>query len=122
MRLLVCGGRHFDDTDLVERELSRFHALNDITVIVHGGATRIGATAEAWARRHQVHVIRYPANFSLGRRGDSERDAFMLGDARPEAVLAFPGGRRTAELLRKADRLGARLAFACEEVSLATVA
>lgn len=112
MRLLVCGGRHFDDTALVEYELGRLHQHVPITVIVHGGATKIGAAAETWARSHQVHVVRYPANFSLGRRGDSARDAFMLDDSRPETVLVFPGGRRTADLLRQARDFGARLIFA----------
>lgn len=122
MRLLVCGGRHFDDAALVEYELGRLHQSAPITVIVHGGATKLGAAAETWARRHEIHVVRYPANFSLGRRGDGARDSFMLEDGRPEMLLVFPGGRRTADLLRRARAFGARLAFASGSDRLAFAA
>jgi hypothetical protein len=102
MRLLVCGGRHFDDAALVEIVMSGIHAKTPISVMIHGGLPGIGFPAEAWARRNNVHVIRYPANFSLGKAGDSTRDLFMLEDSRPETLLVFPGGRRTSELLREA--------------------
>lgn len=104
MRLLVCGGRHFDDPALVEAELTALHAERPIWVVIHGGLPLIGMPVESWARRNKVHVVRYPANFSLGKRGDSLRDAFMLGDSRADMLLVFPGGRRTAELLREAER------------------
>mgnify|MGYP001594148271 FL=1 len=104
MRLLVCGGRHFDDAVLVEGELQAFHAASPISVLIHGGLPGIGIPLESWARRNKVHVIRYPANFSLGKSGDATRDEFMLADSRAEMLLVFPGGRRTAELLREAGR------------------
>lgn len=106
MRLLVCGGRHFDDGELVEVALTALHAAVPIKVLIHGGLPKIGAPLECWARRNQVHVVRYPANYSLGKRGDFVRDDFMLGDSRADAVLALPGGRRTAELCDRAARCG----------------
>lgn len=102
MRLLVCGGRHFDDAMLVERQLSELHARTPISVLIHGGLPRLGMAAEAWARRNTVHVVRYPANFALGKAGDTTRDGFMLTDSRADMVLAFPGGERTRRLLRAA--------------------
>jgi hypothetical protein len=99
MRLLICGGRHFDNAVLVDTELSRINVKTPISVMIHGGLPGIGFPAEAWARRNSVHVIRYPANFSLGKNGDFMRDLFMLEDSRPDAMLMFPGGRRTAEIL-----------------------
>ena len=104
MRLLICGGRHFDNAARIEAELSALHVASFISVIIHGGLPGIGGAAEAWARRNKVHVIRYPANFSLGKSGDATRDEFMLADSRAEMLLVFPGGRRTAELLREARR------------------
>ena len=108
MRLLVSGGRHFDDAALVDIELSSIHAKTPISVMIHGGLPGLGFPAEAWARRNHVHIIRYPANFSLGKTGDSTRDLFMLADSRADTLLVFPGGRRTEELLRQAmwHRLG----------------
>lgn len=104
MRLLVCGGRHFDDAALVEGGLTAFHTASPISVVIHGGLPGIGMPLESWARRNAIHVIRYPANFTLGKRGDSTRDEFMLADSRPDMLLVFPGGRRTAELLHEANR------------------
>lgn len=62
----------------------------------------MGMAAEAWARRNTVHVVRYPANFALGKAGDMTRDGFMLTDSRADMVFAFPGGERTRRLLRAA--------------------
>lgn len=109
MRLLVCGGRHFDDSMLVERELSRVHARTPVSVLIHGGLPGLGVSAEAWARRNGVRLIRYPANFSAGKQGDFERDDFMLADCRPDALLALPGGRRTREMCDRARRSGLRI-------------
>lgn len=109
MRLLICGGRHFDDAAQVEAELSLLHANSPVSVIIHGGLPGIGVASEVWARKNNIHVIRYPANFSLGKSGDSTRDEFMLTDSRADTLLIFPGGRRTAELLREARRTGFRV-------------
>lgn len=109
MRVLICGGRHFEDAAVVEIELSSIHAKTPISVMIHGGLPGIGFPAEAWARRNNVHVIRYPANFSLGKSGDSTRDLFMLEDSRPQTLLVFPGGRRTSELLRGVGWRGLRV-------------
>ena len=106
LRLLVCGGRHFDDLTMVEEWLERIHALRPVSVLIHGGLPGLGLALENWARRNDVRLIRYPSNFSLGKRGDFERDDFMLEDGRPDALLAFPGGVRTARLLDRAKGLG----------------
>ncbi len=118
MRLLICGGRHFHDAARIDSELSSLHAATPIRVIIHGGLPGIGAPAEAWARRNNVHVIRYPANFSQGKSGDFTRDRFMLADSRAEALLAFPGGRRTGELVRQAITNRLRVMFAQDEPEL----
>jgi hypothetical protein len=50
MRLLICGGRHFDDADVIHRELARVHARQSISALIHGSATGLGVAAELWAR------------------------------------------------------------------------
>lgn len=107
MRLLVCGGRHYDDADAVRGELDGAHGTGPLTVLIHGGLAGIGTAAEAWAREHNVHVVRYPPNWTLlGNKAEAHRNAFMLADSRPDMVLAFPGGRDTAELVRTARAAG----------------
>lgn len=103
MRLLICGGRHFDEAATILDELTRFHAHRPVTVLIHGGLPMIGTPAESWARQNDVHVIRYPANWTLlGKQAETRRNLFMLEDSRPDALLAFPGGRHTVELLQRA--------------------
>ena len=103
MRVLICGGRHFEDADTVHRELVRLHWQRPIQVLIHGSVTGVGIAAEAWARRNGVAVIRYPPNWEyFGKRAESLRNAFMLEDSRPDLVVAFPGGRHTADLVHRA--------------------
>jgi hypothetical protein len=103
MRLLVCGGRHFEDAETVHRELTRLHWQKPIRVLIHGGVTGAGINAEAWARRYGIAVVRYPPNWELyGKKAEGLRNDFMLEDSRPALVLAFPGGRHTAHLVQRA--------------------
>jgi YspA, cpYpsA-related SLOG family len=106
MRLIICGGRHFRDMALVERELTRINAARPIDVLVHGGSAGIGMPVEAWGQEHDVHIVRYPPCRTPGRNSDARRDMFMLSDGRPDAMLAFPGGRRTKALVQMAEAQG----------------
>jgi len=100
MRLIIAGGRHFDDVALIRRALSKAHAQSAITVLIHGGSGALGIAAEDWAREMRLHVVRYPANWrELGKRAEAIRNAFMLEDSRPDKVLALPGGNDTADLV-----------------------
>jgi YspA, cpYpsA-related SLOG family len=103
MRVLVCGGRYYEDTDAVHQELIRYHWRNPINVLIHGGVPGAGAAAEGWARRNRVDVVRYPPNWEcLGKRAERLRNDFMLADSHPDVVIVFPGGRDTADLAAKA--------------------
>lgn len=110
MRVLVLGGRHYDDDDAVHRELTGLHRRIPITVIIHGGVSGAGTIADAWARRNRVAVVRYPPNWErLGKRAEKLRNDFMLADSRPDFVIAFPGGRNSADLVAKASTAGIRV-------------
>jgi hypothetical protein len=116
MRVLVCGGRHYDNVDAVQHQLIGFHWRIPITVIIHGGVSGAGAIAEAWARRNRVAVVRYPPNWEcLGKRAEKLRNDFMLADSRPDFVIAFPGGRNTADLVAKASAAGLPVLHAAEK-------
>jgi hypothetical protein len=110
MRVLVCGGRYYENSEAVHQELIRFHWRTPITVIIHGGVSGAGMAAEAWARRNGVAVVRYPPNWEgYGKRAEKLRNDFMLTDSRPEVVIVFPGGRNTADLAAKAEAAGIRI-------------
>ncbi len=107
MRLIIAGGRHFDDVALIRAALARAHAIRPITVLIHGGSGALGITSEDWAREMRLHVVRYPANWrEFGKRAEAIRNAFMIEDSRPDMVLALPGGNDTADLIANAARVG----------------
>ncbi|KQT28386.1 hypothetical protein ASG57_17110 [Bradyrhizobium sp. Leaf396] len=107
MRLLVCGGRHFEDAEMVHHELTALHWRKPISVVVHGSIAGVGIIAEAWARRHGIAVVRYPPNWEFyGKKAEGLRCDFMLTDSRPDFVVAFPGGRHTADLVQRAINVG----------------
>ena len=49
----------------------------------------------------------YPANWEeFGKRAGLIRNARMLTEGKPERVLAFPGGRGTADMVSRAREAG----------------
>lgn len=112
MRVLVCGGRRYDDYLLVRDELDRLMP----TLVIHGGcATRlddgrtVGADhlADVWARRNNVCRMVCTAEWAkLGRAAGPIRNQEMLDRGKPQLVLAFPGGRGTADMTRRAVNAG----------------
>lgn len=97
---IVCGGRLFDD------ELRVCNALDEIEqdlgvelIVYHGGATGADSAAGRWAkaRGRELHVVR--AKWAVfGRAAGRIRNEKMLKLAKPQLVVAFPGGVGTAHM------------------------
>lgn len=106
-RVLVCGGRDFNDRALVDLTLYSLHAATPISVIVHGGATGADTLARVWAYRNCVPAIDFPANWDAdGKAAGPIRNAKMLKVGQPDLVVAFPGGRGTDDMIARAERAG----------------
>lgn len=106
-RVLVCGGRDFKDTDALIDYLDAEHHTAPIGVVIHGGAKGADHLAGFWAFKRGVGQIVYPANWTkYGKSAGPIRNAFMLADARPDVVIAFPGGDGTADMVERAKRAG----------------
>lgn len=104
MRVLVCGGRNFDQWRTIARTLDALAPKP--SVLIQGGASGADRLAAKWADTRNVPVVTYPPNWSRGKRGGPERNAFMLRDSRAEVVIAFPGGRGTADMIEQARAAG----------------
>lgn len=103
MRILVCGGRNFSDAAACYRMLDRIHRERGIDVIIEGNARGADRLAGYWARKHGVENLKFPADWKAhGHKAGPIRNAAMLADGRPDAVMAFPGGRGTADMVRRA--------------------
>jgi hypothetical protein len=115
VKVLVCGGRDFENWWHVEGMLDLINGMyGPITLVITGaccdkdGNPR-GADwwAERWARKRAVRYVGYPANFQkYGKPAGPMRNGFMFGEQVPSIVIAFPGGRGTANMLRVAEDNG----------------
>lgn len=106
-KVLVCGGRTFTDDDLVNNTLTKLLETYDIECIIEGDAPGADRLAGTWARNHAIPNFKYPADWNKqGKAAGPLRNAKMLLDGRPNLVVAFPGGRGTADMVRKAKASG----------------
>jgi predicted Rossmann-fold nucleotide-binding protein len=108
VRVLVCGGRDYQNAQAVHRELDKLAAKHGRLTVIQGGARGADAWARDWAfRQPSVHLINEPADWKRHQRGaGSIRNQKMLDDHKPELVVAFPGGSGTADMVARARQAG----------------
>lgn len=110
MRVLVCGGRDYNDLETVQAILDRLHEATAFSCVIHGAARGADTLAGLWAKHHDVPVEAYAAAWSRhGRAAGMIRNEQMLREGRPDLVVAFPGGVGTAGMVRIARRAGVRI-------------
>lgn len=103
MKLLVCGGRDFSDMKLVNETLNELHGRKKITLLIHGAARGADSLADRWAFRAEIPRKEFRADWSMhGRAAGPLRNQKMIDEGKPEMVLAFSGGRGTADMIRRA--------------------
>jgi hypothetical protein len=105
VRILVCGGRDYDDADLVREVLDEQFEV--VSCIIHGGSRGADSLARAWAKRNGVMTEQYSADWrQYGKAAGPMRNQQMLNSGAPDLVIAFPGGRGTADMVRRAKDAG----------------
>lgn len=110
MRLLVCGGRDFSDTASAYKVLDAMHRALGIDTLIEGNARGADRIAGYWARRNGVTNLKFPADWQThGRVAGAIRNQQMLDEGKPTHVLAFPGGRGTADMVRRARDAGVQI-------------
>jgi predicted Rossmann-fold nucleotide-binding protein len=114
MRVLVCGGRDYDDVKAVYGELDALAREHGWLTVIEGGAKGADRLARTWARTRgpssfdcSIDVVTFNANWrEHGRAAGPIRNAQMLRDGMPDLVLAFPGGCGTLDMVEKARKAG----------------
>ena len=134
IRLLVYGGRRYDDKRRVWTEMDSLTARYDkrATIVIHGDATGADAHAKAWAVRWKdagVIELPFPADWkNITRHGaivrfridvghydimaGFVRNQRMIDEGKPTHALEFPGGSGTADMrarIMKANQAGAAI-------------
>ncbi|HEY2528584.1 MAG TPA: DUF2493 domain-containing protein [Xanthobacteraceae bacterium] len=111
-RVLVCGGRDYQDRTALYAALDRLHAERCFAVVITGGARGADMLAADWAAVRDVATDTYHANWRFGRKAGPIRNKRMLDEGRPDVVIAFPGGCDTAGVIALARAAGVEVVAA----------
>lgn len=105
MRVLVCGGRDFQDYELVKHVLDR---LPQVTFLIHGDARGADSLAKKWALEDgTIEILSFPADWKRkGRMAGVLRNHDMIVKGHPDLVVAFEGGKGTADMVFRAKQAG----------------
>ena len=115
MRCLVCGGRDFDDRTLIYNTLYDLSELKDENdnwlpsdiEIISGAAPGADSIALDWAVVNWCQFYEFPADWAkYGKAAGPIRNQQMIDEGKPDLVIAFRGGRGTADMIRRARKAG----------------
>lgn len=105
LRVLVCGSRHYKDSEKVHFFIKRM----GISLLIVGGCRGADWLAVQAAQVYGIPFVEYPADWGrYGRAAGPIRNEKMLREGRPEFVLAFHENiresRGTLDMLSRARR------------------
>lgn len=115
MKVLVTGGRTFSNRSLLLTTLDSLHIDHVFTTMIHGGASGADRLAGEWAASRGIPVESHPADWQrYGLAAGPIRNQQMIAE-KPDMVVAFPGGRGTADMVRRARQAGVDLVVVEQE-------
>ena len=107
MRVLVCGGRRFNDPLTLGSWLGGIHKQQGITLLIEGGAPGADFMARKFAEWMEIPVLTFDADWKKhGKAAGPIRNRQMLTEGKPDMVVAFEGGKGTADMCRQALAAG----------------
>lgn len=119
-RILICGGRDYENWPQFRDEMEKIaferfartgydpedNFLYDVTVIA-GGAKGADDLAYDWAVVNWTKYEEFAADWDkFGDAAGPIRNKQMIDDGKPELVVAFPGGKGTANMIKQAKEAG----------------
>lgn len=110
-RILVCGGRDYDNAEAVYAILDRLYQWAGYqVVIIQGGARGADALGRQWAERNGLEFVEFKADWAKhGRSAGPIRNRQMLQEGHPDLVVAFPGGKGTLDMVAAAKAAGVKV-------------
>lgn len=101
MIVLVTGGRDYKNQRELFGVLDKLHRERGFTFLVHGDARGADQMAHRWAKKRGVQPVAMEALWDFdGDPAGSKRNARMYEFAKPELIIAFSGGRGTANMMK----------------------
>jgi len=109
IKVVVTGGRDFDDKDFAWSVIQRIAESRGISLLGHGDATGLDTLAKECCNQMHIPTQAFPVTRAdwreHGKRAGPRRNKAMLLEVKPECVIAFPGGRGTASCTQIARSL-----------------
>ena len=113
MRVLVCGGRDFNDYNLLSSYLVELFVKSllvpeDVTII-SGHARGADKLGEQFANANECKLSIFPADWEkYGKGAGHIRNQQMIDEGKPDLVVAFPTktSRGTYDMINKAKKAG----------------
>lgn len=110
MKVLVCGGRNYDNYLELCKTMTTIHSNLPIDEVIHGGAKGADTLAGEWAEGAGIPVRVFKADWHKhGRSAGPIRNKQMLVEGKPDIVVAFPGGRGTQNMVNQAEKAGVKV-------------
>ena len=113
MRVLVCGGRDFNNQDLLADTLIGLlgQCKTEDVIFISGRARGADKLGEQFAKANNCKLLVFPADWNkFGKAAGYIRNQQMIDEGKPDLVVAFPGGRGTADMVRRAKKHGIEVA------------
>lgn len=115
MKVLVCGGREYDNAYRVFETLSdlfirseKYGRMSEIE-LVQGGAKGADFLGRCWARCNGINHTEIKAEWNkFSRAAGIKRNEKMLSYG-PDIVVAFPGGKGTAHMVKISKEAGIKV-------------
>lgn len=113
VKVLVSGGRDFDDMELMFHVLDEINERYKIKKIIQGFAKGADRLAHVWARQRKVKSTykKYQVTDVMwkkqGKKAGHLRNKKMLDEESPDLVLCFPtGGPGTKNMIKQCKEGG----------------
>lgn len=112
VRILVCGGRDFDNVELMRQTLSPYRNKWAWPIAIISGMAK-GADRLGWEYAQGWGLKRYefPADWDkYDKKAGPIRNQQMIDEGHPDLVIAFPTAksRGTYGMIRRAEKAGIR--------------
>jgi hypothetical protein len=105
--VLVCGGRRYDNRNLVFKTLYKVHEDHGIFYLINGWARGADELARDFCWQAKIPCWNFPADWDKeGLKAGFLRNIKMLNLGKPKLIIAFPGGPGTADMIRRGKQAG----------------
>ena len=107
MKVLVCGGRNFNDSHFIWAALDEISRSKNVTCLIHGDCRGVDRICGDWAQAKGIPVMVFPANWDFhGKAAGPIRNKSMIDLGKPQWLVAFEGGKGTDGMIKLAQSDG----------------